>query len=131
MFVQFRRGPLAGVLLAGFVLGCARPATVDDDGAPGVICEVETDDSECDVCVKTSCCQQYIACYDDPSCMCVLNCATVGEGHEVCADRCGLAEMDYNSALATLNGGEKTCQLECQDACDADGVTEVRPVLGK
>lgn len=123
MFVQFRRGTLAGLMFAGFVLGCAQPAD-DDGGGQDVICEIETDDSQCDICIKTGCCQQYTTCYNDPSCMCVLNCSITGEGPDVCSERCGLADPDFNAVIANLDGGEQLCQVECQDPCSVVDPTD-------
>lgn len=117
MFIQSQRWAFAGLMAAAVAVGCGLSNVDDDDDVVGAVCEADADDSDCDVCIKTGCCDSYAACQDQPNCMCVLNCANDEQTAEVCAGRCNVTADEIANVLTVLNGENQTCTVQCEDEC--------------
>lgn len=111
----------AGLMIAAAVIGCA--ASDDDDDAVEV-CAVDADDTDCDVCIKTGCCDAYSSCQNDPDCYCVLNCANENQPREVCASRCNVTTTEITDVLTVLGGTDQTCTVQCDDECAVYGFVD-------
>lgn len=96
------------------IVGCAG---TDDDDADAAICEEDVDDSDCEVCIKTGCCESYAACQDDADCACILACSTAGQTEAQCATSCKLTEPEMSAALTLLSGENQSCSVQCEDEC--------------
>ncbi|WAS94267.1 hypothetical protein [Nannocystis punicea] len=123
MFIQSKRRFYACLMTAGLVLGCAM--SDDDDGVAEAVCEVDADDTDCDVCIKTGCCGEYSSCQNDTDCLCVLNCANDNQPREVCATRCNVTDENITDILTLLGGENQTCTVQCDDECAVYGFVPV------
>ncbi|PRQ01029.1 hypothetical protein ENSA5_27110 [Enhygromyxa salina] len=82
----------------------------DGDGDRG--CEPPTPD-ECGECTAQMCCDELLACTDDPECGCFLDCLADLNDAQTCVDDCNL-DPETNAASLALD----ECQLGgCEQAC--------------
>lgn len=106
-----------------FAIGVATAVVVacngsdDDDAAGQPICEEAVDDSDCEVCIKTGCCDQYAACMNDANCACVLACASENQTEAQCAARCKVADAEIDDVVTLVSGQGQTCSVQCEDRC--------------
>lgn len=100
----------AALWAAAVVLGC-----VVDDGEVDA-CDVVTDDSDCTVCVKTGCCEQWRQCRRDADCTCILGCTDDGKTRAQCATQCEVSQTEIADILKLL-GDQQDCDVECADQC--------------
>jgi hypothetical protein len=64
-------------------------------------CIITTDDNTCQTCAKGTCCNQYVACFDDINCSCMVSCLYDGLPAATCTsmDACGsLSAASINMA---------------------------------
>ena len=109
----FAVGVTAVGVTAAVVGGCS--GSDDDDTGP--ICEEDADDSDCEVCIKTGCCDAYTACQNNTDCTCILQCSTENQIEAQCAARCNVTDTEVSDALALLSGQDQTCSVQCEDDC--------------
>ena len=123
MFIQTRHWAHAAAMVTAMVVGCAMPELDDelddDDDIVGAeaICEADLDDTACDLCLKTACCDSYTACRTDPDCNCVYGCANAGDSREECEERCHVDTSEFTQAVDLLAGGADACDMQCDEPC--------------
>ena len=84
--------------------GSADPST---GGA--VSCEPDDSDDECSLCTKENCCDQLGACFADPICGCMTDCATGLNDIPMCTKMCGTSNAFSGlTSCVTVN-----CASEC------------------
>lgn len=84
------------------------------------VCDVVTDDTDCMVCVKTGCCEQYRQCRRDTDCTCILACSDAGRTRAQCASNCSVTQTEIADVLHLL-GDQQDCDVQCADQCPVYG----------
>ena len=88
--------------------------TTTGDGDGDAMCPLEPEDTECDMCVKESCCAELMACEADETCVCITDCVAEGGNELQCGLDCGV--MGVNQAALNLT----TCtSTNCLTPCGA------------
>jgi hypothetical protein len=79
-------------------------------------CLVTTDDDPCVSCAKTSCCDAYQACFNDPVCSCLVSCLYLGNSTATCTSAawCGSPSLVTESTTTCLTAA-------CPTACPGVG----------
>jgi len=86
-------------------------------GTPSDPCEIGPEDSECDSCVKSMCCDQLTACDADPECVCFQECAGSMEPSinvpTVCAKQCMIDQPFAHPTVGQVLSCSNGCLLQC------------------
>ncbi|MBZ5711018.1 hypothetical protein [Nannocystis pusilla] len=91
--------------------GTDSDGTVSDSDTAG-LCEPAPGDDDCDACLKANCCDVYIECVQDADCLCLMDCADMGNNALQCSLSCQIA---LPNLLNTINNVLGECGLlgEC------------------
>jgi len=89
------------------------PADPDPDPSPGRTCDTTPGAAPCAVCTATSCCNEFIACDDDPDCPLYLSCraaCTDNACHAGCAEQYPGGKPELDAWLACT---QASCAADC------------------
>jgi hypothetical protein len=83
----------------------------DGDGDPDM-CPPEQGDDACTLCVKGSCCAEWLTCEADAECVCMSECIGGGGGNNQCKNMCDVqgANQNWNALGGCIND---LCAADC------------------
>jgi hypothetical protein len=86
-------------------------------GEPVDPCAPAADDTDCDSCMKDTCCDQLTACADDPECVCFQDCAAGMDPGlmvpMVCGNMCGIATPFLHPTVGQVLACANNCLEQC------------------
>lgn len=71
-------------------------------------CPIAPDDNACETCNKMNCCDEAMACSEDPPCQCFFGCLQMGNSPMMCAPMCQIMNPGMNPLIAAA--------FECSNA---------------
>ena len=89
--------------------GPGSDGSADPSSGGTVSCEPEDSDDACNLCTKENCCDQLGACFADPVCGCMTDCATGLNDIPMCTKMCGTSNAFSGlTSCVTVN-----CASDC------------------